>query len=135
MISTSLTAMMSMLFSFIYFSISSFFPLVIKPPPQFQLLNLIPFFLVLLLLPFVMCMYLLVERPKNGKQEVPVTGEEEVDGNLELVDTGQHHGSLVTGEEEVDGSRELVETVQHHGSLMATEKIGRSTTFLTRCRS
>ena len=64
-----------------------------------------------------------------------MTGEEEVDGNLELVDTGQHHGSLVTGEEEVDGSRELVDTGQHHGSLMTTEKIGRSTTFLTRCRS
>ena len=135
MISTSLTAMMSILFSFMYFSISSFFPLVIKPPPQFQLLNLMPFFLVLLLLPFVMCIYLLVERPKNGKQEVPVTGEEEVDGNLEQVDTGQHHGSLVTGEEEVDGSRELVDTGQHHGSLMTTEKIGRSPTFLTRCRS
>ena len=45
-----------------------------------------------------MCIYLLVERPKNGRQEVPVTSEEEADGNGGLVDPGQHHGSLVSTE-------------------------------------
>ena len=46
-----------------------------KPPPQFELLILMPFFVRLLRFPFVMCMYLLTERPVWRKLDVQRRGE------------------------------------------------------------